>query len=130
MTDPISAKDEEMRKRSLAINLINDANNNGDSIVSTQIINEVCSVLRRKASFSEEQIQRIISTFNFRCTVVQLSVETLSDASNLRLRYGFSFWDSLIVASALSANAEILHSEDMQDGLVVEQRLAIVNPFK
>lgn len=126
----ISAENEEIRKRSLAINLINDANNNGNSIVSTQIINEVCSVLRRKASFSEEQIQRIISTFDFRCTVVKLSLDTLTDAFNLRLRYGFSFWDSLIVTSALSANADILYSEAKQAGLVVEQQLTIVNSFK
>jgi predicted nucleic acid-binding protein len=36
----------------------------------------------------------------------------------------------LIVASAFSAGAGMLYSEDMQDGLVVEQRLMIVNPFK
>jgi len=29
-----------------------------------------------------------------------------------------------------SANADILYFEDMQDGLLVEQRLTIANPFK
>jgi len=50
-------------------------------------------------------------------------------ASDLRARYPFSFWDGLIVASALAANAEILYSEDMQNGLLVENKLKIVNPF-
>jgi len=45
------------------------------------------------------------------------------------LRYGFSFWDGLIVASAIGANATLLYSEDMQDGLLVEQQLRIINPL-
>jgi len=50
-------------------------------------------------------------------------------ASDLRSRYSFSFWDGLILASALFADAEILYSEDMQNGLTVENKLKIVNPF-
>ena len=34
-----------------------------------------------------------------------------------------SFWDSLIVASALYADANILYSEDMQHGLIVSEKL-------
>ncbi|WP_219904663.1 PIN domain-containing protein [Stenomitos frigidus] len=99
-------------------------------IVSTQVINEVCSVLVRKAAFTEIQLKQTIQDFYDSCSVVELNAEILLNASNLRRRYGFSFWDGLIVVSALSANAEILYSEDMQDGLIVEQRLTIVNPFK
>ena len=36
---------------------------------------------------------------------------------------------SLIVASALFSDAEILYSEDMQNGLLIENSLKIVNPF-
>jgi predicted nucleic acid-binding protein len=48
MVDPISGEPEEIRTRSLAINLINNVN----GVVSTQVMNEVCSVLCRKASFT------------------------------------------------------------------------------
>lgn len=44
--------------------------------------------------------------------------------------YAFSFCDSTIVASALYADASVLYSEDIQDGLVVENRVRILNPFK
>ncbi len=126
MVDPNSSEAEELRKRSLAINLIN----NVDGVVSTQVINEVCSVLHRKAAFTEEQIEQVIQSFYNRVAVVELDRDILMNASNLRTRYGFSFWDGLIVASALSVNADILYSEDMQDNLVIEQRLTIVNPLK
>jgi len=99
-------------------------------IISTQVINEVCAVLSRKANFNETQICQVIQEFYEGCIVVELNFNSLMTACGLRLQYGFSFWDGLIVAGALSANAEVLYSEDMHDGLVVLNRLEIVNPFK
>ncbi len=55
--------------------------------------------------------------------------ETVLHAIDVKARLGFSFWDSLIVASALEANCELLYSEDMQHGQIIEGRLSIVNPF-
>jgi predicted nucleic acid-binding protein len=37
-------------------------------------------------------------------------------SSELRETHGFSFWDSLIVASAIVSHCDLLASEDMQDG--------------
>jgi len=51
-------------------------------------------------------------------------------SNDLRLKYKFSYWDSLIIASALESGCGILYTEDMQDGQVIEDRLRIVNPFK
>lgn len=114
------------RKRERAISLINGE----ATVVSTQVINEVCVNLIKKAAFSEDQINELIQDFYDRCTVIELNFEILTVASDLRLRYGFSFWDSLIVASALYAKVHVLYSEDMQDGLSVYEKLEIVNPFK
>jgi predicted nucleic acid-binding protein len=38
-------------------------------------------------------------------------------------------FDGLVVAAALEAGCATLWSEDMQDGLVVDERLTIRNPF-
>ncbi len=65
-----------------------------------------------------------------RCSVIEFNPNIFESASDLRSRYNFSFWDGLIVACALAAEANILYSEDMQDGLVVGNKLEIVNPFK
>jgi predicted nucleic acid-binding protein len=43
--------------------------------------------------------------------------------------YKFSYYDSQIIASALEHQCEILYSEDMQDGQVIEHCLRIINPF-
>jgi predicted nucleic acid-binding protein len=99
-------------------------------IVSTQVINEVCANALKKAAFTEVQLKDLVRSFEQRCTVAVLDTATLANASNLRVQYGFSFWDGLIVASALSANAAFLYSEDMHDRLKVAGQLEIVNPFK
>jgi predicted nucleic acid-binding protein len=49
---------------------------------------------------------------------------------DLAERYSLSVHDSMIVASALLAGCETLWSEDMQDGLLVENQLHIRNPFR
>ena len=51
-------------------------------------------------------------------------------ASDLRSAYHLSYWDSLIIASALAVGATILYTEDMHDGLIVDNQLTIVNPVK
>ena len=52
-------------------------------------------------------------------------------ARGLRLhgQFGFSFYDSLIVAAALEAGCSRLYSEDLHHGQQVE-RLTIQNPFQ
>ena len=99
--------------------------------ISSQIVNEVCVNLIKKASFSEESIKSLVGSFFARYPVAtEFTEELLSTASELRTAYTFQFWDSLIVASALSLHAEILYSEDMHNGLLVQKKLRIVNPFK
>ena len=97
--------------------------------VSTQIINEVCVNLIRKAHFSEKKIRELVESFYNKYNVLEISKENLLKASEIREHHNFSFWDSLILASALYASAEIFYSEDMQDGFVIE-KMRIVNPLK
>ncbi len=97
--------------------------------VSTQIINEVCVNLVRKAQFSEDKIRELVKSFHSRYDVIGIDREIILRASEMREHHSFSFWDSLIFASALHAGAEIVYSEDMQDGFVIE-KTKIVNPLK
>ena len=66
----------------------------------------------------------------FRQQVVENGKEALLTTSDLRSRYRLSFWDSLIIASGLIGGSSIVYSEDMDDGLLVDNRLRIVNPFR
>lgn len=99
-------------------------------ILSTQVINEVCVNLRRKVALSEDRLRGLIADFYAKYMVVEIDRSILIRASYLRERHHFSFWDSLIVASALQVNANIVYSEDMHDGLRIEEKLLIKNPLK
>jgi predicted nucleic acid-binding protein len=90
-------------------------------IVSSQVINELCANLLKKTNLPEKDISNIIASFYHRYEVVEFSKQILLHASKLRSESKFSFWDSLIVASALHTEARFLYSEDMHDGLVVEK---------
>lgn len=113
-------------KQQIAIAITSEDN----LVISTQIINEVCANLIRKAKFNNSQIQILIQEFNQGCEIIPVSFDTLEYAGKLRDKYLLSFWDSLIVASAILGNANILYSEDMQDGLIIENTLQIINPFR
>lgn len=98
-------------------------------VISSQVINEVCVNLIKKAGLDEASVRNLIQSFYSKYRVALISEATLIEASELRERYGFSYWDGLIVGCALMEGAEVMYSEDMQSGLIVESRLQIINPF-
>lgn len=127
LIDPKSDEKSYSHKRRIAIQLTNSINSN--IIISTQVITETCSVLKRKANFSDNQLLQIIEEFEEQCQVMPLTILEIKQACKLRTNYHLSFWDSLIIASALTSEAKILYSEDMQHNLMIEQKLTIINPF-
>ena len=98
-------------------------------LISTQVINEVCANLIHKAGFDNSQIKTLTEEFAQGCEILPVSLETIQYAAKLRDNYSLSFWDSLIVASAILGKANILYSEDMQHSLMINNTLQIVNPF-
>lgn len=56
-------------------------------------------------------------------------VDTIIRATEVQERYKYSFWDSLIIASAIAGGARTILSEDLADGQTI-QGLTIKNPFK
>ncbi|MBI5567093.1 MAG: PIN domain-containing protein [Chloroflexi bacterium] len=74
---------------------------------------------------SGDAVQRQIA----KDTVTDFDSGILLTASELREKYSFSFWDSIIIASALRAGCTTLYTQDMQNGLKVDGQLTIVDPF-
>jgi predicted nucleic acid-binding protein len=62
-------------------------------------------------------------------SVVPLDLKNYKTAYKIRDNYSFSYWDSLIIASALERGCETLYSEDMQHNQVIENKLTIKNPL-
>ena len=99
-------------------------------VISAQVLNECANVLKRKLNFKPQEIIIVIERLIQECHVVPLTAETTLSALSISERYGFSIYDSLIVAAAFSANCTTLFSEDMQYQQVIDDKLTIINPFK
>jgi predicted nucleic acid-binding protein len=100
-------------------------------ITSVQVLNELHSNLIKKFKLDDKTAFQIIEQSVIPITLVKpISYQTYQAAFQLRTKYKFSYWDSLIVASALENDCNTLYSEDMQHGLKVESKLSIINPFQ
>jgi predicted nucleic acid-binding protein len=101
-----------------------------DWIISVQVLNEIANVTRRKFSLPWDKINKFLSYIRSMCsTVVPLQIETHTKAFFLAERYNLSVYDALIVAAGLFAGCTTLFSEDMQNGLLIDDQLHICNPF-
>ena len=99
--------------------------------ISMQVLNEVANVARRKLKLSWAEVSQALAALRVLCAApTPLTLATHEAALALADRYQFSFYDALIVASALEAGCTTLLSEDLHDGLVVADRLTVHNPFR
>jgi predicted nucleic acid-binding protein len=97
--------------------------------LSVQVLNEFVAVTRRKFDKSWEEVRHALDILRVFCPdPVALTLETHERAVDIAERYGYSIFDSLVIAAALSAGARTLYSEDMRDGQTIEG-LTIRNPF-
>ncbi|MBV8683643.1 MAG: PIN domain-containing protein [Caulobacteraceae bacterium] len=99
------------------------------AVISPQVLNECAHVLRRKLRRSWAEIHGFVGQLALTATLHPVTGETTQLGLRLAERHGFSVWDSMIVASALQCDARILWTEDLHDGLLVDGRLRIANPF-
>ena len=62
------------------------------------------------------------------CFVIDQTISLIVSGTAIHRQYSLSFWDSLILAAAIEASAEVLYSEDMDSGQEIGG-VKIVNPF-
>ncbi|WP_374475486.1 PIN domain-containing protein [Zoogloea sp.] len=97
-------------------------------VVSVQVLNEATSVCRRKLKLPWPEVHGLLDAVKACCTVVPLSLAAHERALQLAERFQLSLYDALICASAQEVDAEVLYTEDLQDGLVLGG-LQLRNPF-
>ena len=97
--------------------------------ISTQVLSETANVASKRLALSVSEIRKLISSLEIMSSVEIISLVTIHAALNIRERYNYSWYDSLIVGTALEAGCETLYSEDMQNGQLINNSLRIVNPF-
>ncbi len=95
--------------------------------ISTQVVNELYVALQ-KNKLSLSLIESYLDVLFKATHLIVVNEDQIRKAWQIKSRYGFSYWDSLMVASAMQNNCEILFTEDLQHGQTIGH-LKIVNPF-
>lgn len=98
--------------------------------ISVQVLNEFASVARRKLGLQWDEIGDVLAAVRAGCKVHALTEEVHDRGRGIAARHGFAFYDSLIVASALTAGCGVLYTEDLQHGQTIDRTLKIQDPFR
>lgn len=118
------------KKRSRAIDLVSEALD-GHGVISFQVVQEFLNVATRKfkkpmsGSDARSYLQKVLKPL----CAIHSSVLLYSSALSIGEDYRFSFYDSLIIASAGLGGCDTLYSEDLQSGQRV-RGILIENPFE
>ena len=97
--------------------------------ISVQVLNEIANISRRKMGLSWAETRNFLLMIRGLLKVEPITIEIHDVGISLAERYQLSVYDSMIVSAALSAECDTLLSEDLQDGLLINGRLRVLNPF-
>ena len=97
--------------------------------ISAQVLNEFAAVALRKLALTPAEVTEVLAPIKQVCRGEPLTLATHDRALALVERYRFSWYDALIVAAALEADCETLHTEDLQHGQRIDNRLTVIDPF-
>lgn len=99
-------------------------------VISVQVLNEFANVAKRKLGKTWREIKESVASITNLCPAIRpIQIETHIDALRIAERHGYAIFDALMIAAALQAGTDILWSEDMHHGTVIDNRLRIANPF-
>jgi predicted nucleic acid-binding protein len=109
--------------------LIDQLWDSGLGVLSTQVLQEFCYNIRRKATnpLPVDEVRLLLRDYATWEVVTNTSSSILG-ALDIEARYKTSFWDALILQAAESCGAAVLYSEDLAKG----QRygsVQVVNPL-
>jgi predicted nucleic acid-binding protein len=97
--------------------------------ISVQVLNELTNVLHKKLRRSWPEIEDVLSDVgDLLKPATPITAKTHAHGLALARDHGLSFFDALIIASALESGCEQLITEDMQHGRRFGP-LTLHNPF-
>ena len=120
--------DDEPQKQEIANNILEEYE--CQISISTQVINELSNNLFRKFKLNAKAVEAVVLELNDNFPIVDFNLQTQLKAIKIKERYKLQFYDSMILATALENGCNIIYSEDMQNGQIIENQLTIINPFK
>ncbi|OYW60850.1 MAG: hypothetical protein B7Z40_19435 [Bosea sp. 12-68-7] len=99
-------------------------------VSGVQALNEFANVARRKLAMEWREVREALDALRaLLASVAPLDLAVHLAGIEIAERHRLSVYDAMMIAAALRLRCTTFWSEDLQDGLVVEGRLTIRNPF-
>jgi len=121
------ASDEPLKQQA-ALTLIKRLYENNEGVLSTQVLQEYCNVALKKLRLSSTHIRAQLDLYE-QFEVVQVTPAIIRAGLDLQQIRSVSFFDSIVLASAHAAGCNVIWSEDMNTGEVING-MQITNPFQ
>ena len=121
------ASDEPLKQRA-ALTLLQRLYDDKEGVLSTQVLQEYCNVALKKLQLSVPHIRAQLDLYE-QFEVVQVTPAIVRAGLDLQQIRQVSFFDSVILASAHTAGCNVIWSEDMNSGEVING-MTISNPFQ
>ena len=117
------------KKHTVSAGVVTELWESRTGIISTQVLQELYVTLTRKvrSPIPGNIAKRLIQNYLVWDVAVNSGL-TILRAMEIEKSYSLSFWDALIIAAAYSQNAQIILTEDLNDGQLIEG-MKIQNPF-
>lgn len=116
---------QDERKRKIAQEILYS-----DFIIeNTQVIKESINVFIKQFKIPLIEIQQIVDQVFLYLPFKTVDSLTIQTGMKICSKYFYSYYDSLIIASALQNECSILYSEDLQHNQKIEKTLTILHPF-
>ena len=116
--------DKDISKKEIVISLTTTK-----CLISTQVVAENMNVCLKKLNLPYSESVKHANKLLDKYIIKLIHPSTFKIAFHVLEKYKFSFWDSMIIASALENDCGILYSEDLQHNQLIEGKLRIINPF-
>jgi len=117
--------EDEPEKQSISLKIFDKVH----CVTSTQVLNEFCSVCLRKLGMSANEVLKSVREIIENCELCYIDMTTIQNALLLQNKYRYTYYDCLVLSSAISNGCEYFYSEDMQHNQLIENKLKIINPF-
>ena len=119
---------EEPQKQQISRSLFFECVADNSAFISTQCLQEFYNVVAKKKKLEAKSAKQTIHELSKSLPVIQITPVMIENAIDISVETQFSFWDSLILSAAKSADCNILYSEDLNDGQII-RGVTIKNPF-
>jgi predicted nucleic acid-binding protein len=122
----VEASDAPLKQRA-ALALLKGLYEEGLGVLSTQVLQEYCNVALKKLRLPAQYVRSQLDLYE-QFEVVQVTPAIIRAGLDLHQTRSVSFFDAIVLASAHASGCNVIWTEDMNAGEVING-VCISNPF-